>query len=286
MGVSLWAVDSIIRRFIPLFVQQTGADQGLGHAVRVAVGGRTAVFEVPLLLLAHAARNADAGAAVGHTSGEFVDVRGLVVAGEAASVVQPAFGVVGTDMVTVPLAKLLNAVLNSPETTTQKGEIEYTVPSATLQVRCIRSADSHFNPPSSLISFVLKFVWQPAPFQFPGIGLGSNEATTPKSSQTRCSRKRATHRWSPMFIPSQGPTWNSHWKTTTINWGRCFQLQLVRKHRPAIGFSLQLLLPEQAWLLHWFHKSGLQRKDRLYSEPPQYLYHRPYQLRHRSSTGL
>lgn len=120
MGVSLWAVDSKIHRFIPLFVQQTGADQGLGHAVRVAVGGRAAVFEVPLLLLAHAAGNADAGTAVGHAGREFVDVGGLVVAGEAASVVQPAFGVVGTDMVTVPLAKLLDAVLDSPGNTTQK----------------------------------------------------------------------------------------------------------------------------------------------------------------------
>lgn len=44
-----------------------------------------------------------------------------MVAGEAASVVQPAFGVIGTDVVTVPLAKLLDAVLNSPENTTQKG---------------------------------------------------------------------------------------------------------------------------------------------------------------------
>lgn len=280
MGVSLWAVDSIIRRFISLFVQQTGADQGLGHTVWVAVGRRATVFEVPLLLLAHAARNADAGAAVGHAGGEFVDVGGLVVAGEAASVVQPALGVIGTDVVTVPLAQLLDAVLDSPETT-QKADIEYTMPSAILHpVNCFKSADSHFNPPSSLISFVLKFVWQPAPFQFPGIGLGSNEATTPKSSQTRCRRKRATHRWSPMFIPSQGPTWNSHWKTTAIDWGLCFQLQLGSS-----WFSLQLL-PEQASLLHWCHKSGLQHKDRLYSEPPQYLYHRPYQLQRRSSTGL
>lgn len=46
VGVSPWgwggmgwvAVDSIVHGFIPLFVQQTGADQGLGHAVRVAVG--------------------------------------------------------------------------------------------------------------------------------------------------------------------------------------------------------------------------------------------------------
>lgn len=59
-------MDSIVRGFIPLFVQQTGADQGLGHPVRVTVGGWAAVFEVALLLLAHAAGNADAGATVCH----------------------------------------------------------------------------------------------------------------------------------------------------------------------------------------------------------------------------
>lgn len=52
------------------------------------------------------------------------------------------------------------------------------------------------------------------------------------------------------------------------------------------GFSLQPSLPEQASLLRWCHKSGLQHKDRLYSEPPQYLYHRPYQLQHHSSRVL
>ncbi len=67
-------MDLVIRRFIPLLVQQTGADQSLGHTIRVAVGGRAAVLEVALLLLADAARNADAGATVGHASGEFVDV--------------------------------------------------------------------------------------------------------------------------------------------------------------------------------------------------------------------
>lgn len=70
---------------------------------------------------------------------------------------------------------------------------------------------THCSPPSSLINLVLTFVWQPAPFQLPVIGLGSSVATTPKSSHTRCSRKRATHRWSPISMPSHGPIWNSHW---------------------------------------------------------------------------
>ncbi|TNN41866.1 hypothetical protein EYF80_047963 [Liparis tanakae] len=57
---------------------------------------------------------------------------------------------------------------------------------------------------------VLTLVWHPAPFQLPFIGLGSSDATTPKSSHTRCSRKRDTHSWSPISMPSQVPTWYSH----------------------------------------------------------------------------
>lgn len=74
---------------------------------------------------------------------------------------------------------------------------------------------TYVSPPSSLICLVLTLVWQPAPFQLPFMGLGSSVATIPKSSQMRCSRKRATHRWSPISMPSQGPIWNSHWKGTS-----------------------------------------------------------------------
>lgn len=80
-----------------------------------------------------------------------------------------------------------------------------------LLLQVTEDVSTHCSPFSSLISLVLTFVWQPAPFQLPFIGLGSSDATTPKSSHTRYSRKRATHRWSPISIPSQGPTWNSHW---------------------------------------------------------------------------
>lgn len=64
----------VIRWFVTFLVQQTGADQGLGHAVWVAVGRRTAVFEVALFLLADVTRNADAGTSVGHTGRELMDV--------------------------------------------------------------------------------------------------------------------------------------------------------------------------------------------------------------------
>ena len=42
------------------------------------------------------------------------------------------------------------------------------------------------------------------------------ETTTPNSSAVRWSRKRAIHRSSPISMPSQGPTWNSHWKTKVL----------------------------------------------------------------------
>ncbi|TNN36072.1 hypothetical protein EYF80_053764 [Liparis tanakae] len=187
---------------------QTGADQGLRHAVRVAVGRRAAVLEVALLVLAHVARDADAGAAVGHAGGELVDVGGFVVAGEAAGVVQPPFGVVGADVVAVPLAQLLDGILDGSAGRRGRGYEKR----ERDRSRDGNTFDTHFNPPSSRISFVLKLVWQPAPFQLPEMGLGSKEATTPKSSQTRCRMKRAAQRWSPILIPSDGPTWNSHWK--------------------------------------------------------------------------
>ena len=73
---------------------------------------------------------------------------------------------------------------------------------------------THFRPPPSRIDFVLKLQWAPAPFQSPGIGFGSNVTMIPKSSATRCSRNLDIHRWSPMVIPSHGPTWNSPCGTT------------------------------------------------------------------------
>ena len=67
-------------------------------------------------------------------------------------------------------------------------------------------------PPASLIARVLQLQCAPAPFQSPSMGLGSSVALTPKSSATLYKRYLANHRWSPMSIPSHGPTWNSHWK--------------------------------------------------------------------------
>merc|ERR1719228_1393374 len=67
-----------------------------------------------------------------------------------------------------------------------------------------------FIPPGTLIFAVEKFVWAPAPFQSPAIGLGSKDTHTPKSSATLSRRYLATHISSATSIPSVGPTWNSH----------------------------------------------------------------------------
>lgn len=99
------------------------------------------------------------------------------------------------------------------------------------------------NPFSCLIAFVEKQVFAPVPFQSPyglgqeqglvrvrrnpdsilqvskcqlrhntWMGLGSMDTTTPNSSATRWIRNLASHKSSPIKIPSQGPIWNSHWK--------------------------------------------------------------------------
>ena len=54
-------------------------------------------------------------------------------------------------------------------------------------------------------------MWHPAPFHSPGIGFGSKLTTTSKSSATRHRMYLDIHKWSPISIPSQGPTWYSHW---------------------------------------------------------------------------
>jgi len=64
--------------------------------------------------MAHVAWDADAGAAVGHAGGELVDAGRLVEARQAPGVVQPSFGVVGTDVVLVALAQLLDGLLDVP----------------------------------------------------------------------------------------------------------------------------------------------------------------------------
>lgn len=66
---------------------------------------------------------------------------------------------------------------------------------------------THLIPSGCRIASVEKFVWHPAPFQSPIIGFGSKVTTIPKSSAQRCRMYLDTHSWSPMAIPSHGPTY-------------------------------------------------------------------------------
>lgn len=65
---------AVVIWLLPLLLEYTCAHQSLCDNVRVTVGGRTAVLKVALFVVTHRARDADAGAAVGHASRELVDV--------------------------------------------------------------------------------------------------------------------------------------------------------------------------------------------------------------------
>lgn len=55
----------------------------------------------------------------------------------------------------------------------------------------------------------------PEPFQSPGMGLGSNVTSTLNISHTRYMMYLDIHRWSPMSMPTHGPTWYSHCEGST-----------------------------------------------------------------------
>lgn len=107
-----WTSLAVIGGLVAPFFQQARAHQRLRDGVRVAVGGRAPVLEVALLVLPHRARDADAGPAVGHAGRELVDARGFVTTSEASGVVEPAFGVVGPDVIPVSLRQPFDGVLD------------------------------------------------------------------------------------------------------------------------------------------------------------------------------
>lgn len=47
-----------------------------------------------------------------------------MVAGETAGVVEPPFGIIGTNVIAVPLSKLLNGILNCSESRNDKFSLE------------------------------------------------------------------------------------------------------------------------------------------------------------------
>lgn len=114
MAVRLVHLVFVLEGLLASFVEKTRADEGFCDRVGVTVGRRAPVFKVTLLLLADSPGNADAGAPVGHARGKVVDVGGFVEAGQAAGVVQAPLGIVGADVVLVPLAQSLDGLFNIP----------------------------------------------------------------------------------------------------------------------------------------------------------------------------
>lgn len=114
MAARLVHLVFVLEGLVASFVEKTCADEGFCHRKGVTVGRRATVFKVTLLLLADSPGNADAGAPVGHAGGKVVDVGGLVESSQAAGIVQAPLGIVGSDVVLVPLAQSLDGLLNVP----------------------------------------------------------------------------------------------------------------------------------------------------------------------------
>lgn len=102
----------LLALFCAFWIKQAGGCDGPGHGVRVAVRCRPAVLEVAFPLLAHLARDADAGAPVGHSGREVFDGGGLVETREAPLVVLPSAWVVHSDVLAVFFAQLLDGLLD------------------------------------------------------------------------------------------------------------------------------------------------------------------------------
>lgn len=99
---------SIVLGLHPGLVEHCCPHDGLGDRIGVAVGRRPPVLEVAVAILADLARDADAGASVGHTGGELEDVGCLMVASEPPGVVPATPRVIDADVVVMPLAQLLD----------------------------------------------------------------------------------------------------------------------------------------------------------------------------------
>lgn len=133
------------------------------------------------------------------TTSETEVVAGRVSASGSAGEARNALVSIHLDVLGVTLLKLLDHLVDDRDSSLSAGRVggEATAVSAI-----------HVSERTNL-------VWQPAPFHSPARGLGWNETLMPHSSQMRMRRKRAIQRWSPMSIPGQGPTWNSHWDGIT-----------------------------------------------------------------------
>lgn len=210
-----------------LLIEAGGSHDDFRHLVRIGIGRRTSVFEVALSLFGNRTRHANTAAAIGNAC--FVswpektlktrqrgaqqkrnspaekswidDVSQRPVKRRSLSL--PSWGSYALMCFTWHFDSFSMAFSISLQKKTPQVK--------TGAVEGFRRSTTYAMPPSSLMAFVEKLQWAPAPFHSPFIGFGSSDTFTPKSSATRCKMYLAIHRSSPMVMPSQGPTWNSHY---------------------------------------------------------------------------
>ena len=99
-----------------LLVHHRRPDQHLGDAVRVTIGRRTTVLQVPEPVLGHGPRDAHAGVTVGHAGRELVDRRRFVQARQTALVVSSLVRVVHLNVTLVLLRELLDGRVDDAAT--------------------------------------------------------------------------------------------------------------------------------------------------------------------------
>lgn len=95
-----------------LWIEQTCFYNGHCNAVWVTVSWWSAILEVAFLFLGYLARDADAGAPVGHTSWEIFNAGSFMATCEAPFVVISLMWVICTDMFAVFCSQLLDGLFD------------------------------------------------------------------------------------------------------------------------------------------------------------------------------
>lgn len=118
-GGVVWLVGFMLHAFLPanrLLVQADGGQNGLHHAVRIAVGARATVLKVAETVVGDAARNANGAPPIGDARTEIGDVAGLMVAGQAARIVGALLRIVGGNVARMHLGQFLDRHLDVLQT--------------------------------------------------------------------------------------------------------------------------------------------------------------------------
>jgi len=95
-----------------LFVQATSLDQDFSDGVRIAVGRRSAIFQISAFLLSTISWNSNGAATIGHTSREIVNGRSLMKTSQTPLVILAFIGVIGLDVADMVSGELVNGLLD------------------------------------------------------------------------------------------------------------------------------------------------------------------------------